>query len=173
MATNLTFRLLCTRAIQMHRLQCKTFQSFSTWKIFSKYFWAVSANICLPRTLSPPHPLAINVDEDAVKAQGKKYSNAHPPLTLIERGRGGAGETNAATQMQSKYPPCAVTQNFLSLLLSGLGIEVRNPIREVSVIFVSPLFLRIYGFQMLIETRPWLSKRRKRLFEVVSPFCHI
>ena len=51
---------------------------YRTWKIFSKYFWAVSASICLPRTLSPPHPLAINVDEDAVKAQGKKYSNAHP-----------------------------------------------------------------------------------------------
>ena len=79
MATNLTFRLLCTRAIQMHRLQCKTFQSFSTWKIFSKYFWAVSASICLPRTLSPPHPLAINVDGDAVKAQGKSIRVRTPP----------------------------------------------------------------------------------------------
>ena len=128
----------------------------------------VSPAPCLPRT--PSQSMLMKMPS---RPKGKSIRMRPPPPTLIERGRGGAGETNAATQMQSKYPPCAVTQNFLSLLLSGLGIEVRNPIREVSVIFVSPLFPRIYGLQILIETRPWLSKCRKRLFEVVSPFCHI
>ena len=59
------------------------------------------------------------------------------------------------------------------ILLSGFDIEVRNPIREVSVIFVFPIFPPIYGLQFFIETRPWLSKHKKRLFEIVSRFCHI
>ena len=60
----------------------------------------------------------------------------------------------------------------LSLLPSGLGIGVRDPIRGVSVMFVFPIFPPIYGLQIFIETRPWLSKDRKRLFEIVSPFSH-
>ena len=94
----------------------------------------VSPAPCLPRT--PSQSMLMKMPS---RPKGKSIRMRTPP-TLIERGRGGAGETNAATQMQSKYPPCAVTQNFLSLLLSGLGIEVRNPIREVSVIFVFPAF---------------------------------
>ena len=56
----------------------------------------------------------------------------------------------------------------LSLLPSGLGIEGRDPIREVSVIFGFPIFPPIYGLQIFIEMQPWLSKDRKRLFEIVS-----
>ena len=60
----------------------------------------------------------------------------------------------------------------LSLLPSGLGIGVCDSIRGVSMIFVFPIFPPIYGLQIFIETRHWLSKDRKRSFEIVSPFSH-
>ena len=50
-ATILTFLLLSSCTVQVNRLQQKTLHSFSTWRIFSKYFSAVSKQLVSP---APP-----------------------------------------------------------------------------------------------------------------------
>ena len=84
----LTFLLLSSCTIQVNRLQQKTLHSFSTWRIFSKYFSAVSKTTCFPR--APSQSMLMEMQPGP---QGKS-SRARASPTLNERGRGGDQRCN-------------------------------------------------------------------------------
>ena len=59
----------------------------------------------------------------------------------------------------------------LSLLPSGLGIGVRDLIRGVSVIFVFPIFLPIYGLRFFVEILQLPIHDTKKVFQDLQTFC--